>query len=384
MLLPIFYTIIVAYSLIGTRFFSFAKEVPFDMFHKVNQVSSDIAATFFFVASISFFCGIKFLNFSSNPVVVNHNNPKFTFSKKIYDISDFFKFSFYLVTLLSLIFGYGFEYLLERQGYVSTEGRIHSLLIIYMLTLPITSFLLPFFKSNFVKIMLFIVLFAFIFGTTARMLILLPFFYFVADFIKCRKVSLIKVLFLISLLLFIVAFTLQFRNHAVQGVFPNLLYLMNYGLDFSFVILGINYILSYAFFATALGIQDFEFNQQAFLISINPLPSVFLDIDYMLKSLSLNTNSPLTAISVLSLGGYSLLVLFYFVTGYVFQKCNKFLFKKNRLLYMIAMVLFVMFTMFSVQYNLRGAVRLVYFIILLTFLAKLVNIFVFNYKRYFR
>ena len=357
--LPIFYSIVNIYSLLGLYYFDFAKIVPFDLYKGITYDDIYNTSIIYIIASLSFFVG---------SLCKKGNKSDFfsTISKKILMIPDIYKLLIVSITILSLTFGYGFEAIISRYGYIDMAvDRNKTLLIVYMLTLPISSFLLPFVKNKTISLCAFFIVFLLIFGTTARMLLLLPVFYFIGDLVKNRKISLIKVTICIIVVLFIFTFTLEFRNNYKQGIINNLDYLLNNGLGTEYLNLGFNYILSFSFLVLSNVTKYFNGNLEATLISINPLPSSMLDINYMLSHQSLNSNSPFSAISILALEGYSIVCLYYFIASLVFGFISNYFIKKKNPLLLIIMVLFFMFTFFSIQYNLRGATRFLYYTIMI-------------------
>ena len=374
---------IVIYTLLGTQFFEFAQAVPFNLYEKVNVQYTEEVTLYFLLSAFCFGIAVE-INLLNSTLVTSAKgrNILIGLANKLMYLSEKYKYLILFITFSSLVFGFGPAALIYREGYVPREGRVPQLLTVYMLSLPIASFLLAFLKNKLIKYLLFILLFMLIFGTTARMLVLLPFFYYFGSILNARRIGFVKTVLFLILVLFVFAFTLQYRAYQFQGLYPNLTNLLNNGIDFGFVNLGLNYIFSYAFFATAYGIQEFTFDLKAFLISVSPAPSSFLDIPYMLERQSLNANSPLTALTILSQGGWLLVAGFYFVVGFAVSATSQFLRVNNKVVFLISMVLFVMFTMFSVQYNLRGASRLIYYILILAFLVRFVNVFLYNARKY--
>jgi hypothetical protein len=70
--------------------------------------------------------------------------------------------------------------------------------------------------------------------------------------------------------------------------------------------------------------------------------------------------APISAVSMLGLSGFFGVFVFYFITGYLFNYILTTM-KSRTVLYYIPLGLFVMFTLFSIQYNLRGASRFIYY-----------------------
>lgn len=367
-ILPLFYNLINMYSLLGLHYFTFGTKVPFNLDYNITNDDLFKSSTTYILASIFFYLGSKWLKETSI------SNFAEALSIKIKKSSEAFKFLIVAITITSLIFGYGLNSLLARQGYIDTScERNKILMIIYTLTLPISSMIAPFFRSKILSMISLATLFILSFGTTARMLILVPVFYFLGDYIKNSKSTLTKTMLLILSLLFVFTFSLEFRNNDLQGIIYNTENLINNGLNSEYLILGLNYIFSFSFLVLSNVIKYFHHDSQSFLTSISPLPSSMLDINQMLSAQSLTANAPFSSISILALAGMPFLAIYYFITSLSLAIISNYFTKNKSPLIIIIIALYLMFAIFSVQYNLRGATRLIYYAYLLYLAHKTTN-----------
>lgn len=373
--LPVFYCFINLYSIVGLYYFDFASNVPFDLNYSITNDDLLKTSHVYLYASLFFYFG----------VIVNKNikismlDIGGIISDKIYNQAEVYKVVIYLITCISLVFGYGLEPLVFRHGYIDLSyERNPLLLIIYVMTLPITSFLLAFLKNKCISLLLFIALSFLVFGTTARMILLIPVFYFIGSVIKYKKVYFIHFTLTVLFVFLLFTFCLQFRSNYEQGIIGNFNNLIQNGLNYNFFILGLNYLISFSFLVLSNVMKFFNGDVHALFISINPLPSSMLNINYMLSKQSLNLNAPFSAISILALSGYIVLGLYYFISAFIFSYITNYFLKKNSVFVIVIICLFFVFALFSVQYNLRGATRLIYYCIFILFCHKIFSIIKWN------
>ncbi|EPQ8264422.1 hypothetical protein [Vibrio alginolyticus] len=381
--LPIFYSLTVVYSYLGIKVFSFGIEVPFDLYNAFPEKEWDVSLTAYLLSSAFFTTGLLFSGIQepeSSSIEYNTSKKYSKVGAILVDKSDWGKIFLLILTILFLISGYGLENLLSREGYVPHEGRNKLLLIFYMMFLPLSSFSLAFLKSRYLRVFGYSILFLLVFGTTARMLLLLPAIYYLGICIKFGRLKIKYGLFTFFVLLFIITYTLEYRNLPIQGIIPNLKYMMANGVSVDYIILGLNYILSYSFASNSYSIYSFSFDFNSFLIAINPMPSSMLDISYMLDKMSMNANSPIPTIGYLFLSGFFVGSLYYFFAGFIFNKVFRYAKRNNTILYMVILALFCLFVLLSGQYNLRGSTRLIYYCVFVTLLYRSYRILKYNIK----
>ncbi|HAS8452257.1 TPA: hypothetical protein I7726_19815 [Vibrio vulnificus] len=385
-ILPVFYITTCLYSVLGINILEFAVDVPFDLYRTFDYNNWDYSLYAYLLASISFIIGVHFSKKTNSRRRFLIDDLGSNFNKMsnvglyLNNTSEVYKLIIILVTLTFLWFGYGVDNLVYRVGYVPEDGRIGFLLTLYTLFLPISSFILAFVKSKTLRYLLLIVLFFSVFGTTARMLLIIPVLYYVGVCLKYGRIKYKFGFFIFCVTILVLTYTLEYRNHAVQGIIPNVMHLFHNGLDLSYVILGLNYVLSFSFAVNSYSLLNFSFNPSVFLIAINPLPSTFLDMGYMIDNQSLNANAPIPALSYLFLGGTFVGCSYYLLVGFFFSIIFDFVKKNSVLLYVVILALFLLFVFFSGQYNLRSVTRITYYIIILGLCLKFYKIIVHNIK----
>lgn len=375
--LPVFYSITVVYSYIGIKLLDFGINVPFDLYSSFPESQWDISLSAYFLSSLFFtfglLCsGIKFKEYASK------NNTHNALLTLVENKSDGLKSLLVILTILFLVLGYGLENILSRDGYVPSEGRVKPLLILYTIFLPISSFALAFINRKTLRLVLYIALFLLIFGTTARMLLLLPSLYYLGSCIKCGKLKIRFGVFTFILIVFIITYTLEYRNLPIQGVVPNIKHMIENGLDLKYISLGLNYIFSYSFASNSYSIHTFDFDLDAFFIAINPMPSRFLDIEYMLEKMSLNRNSPIPTVGYLFLSDFNVGILYYFLIGYMFNVIISYAKRHSGILFLCFLAVFCLFVFLSCQYNLRGTTRIFYYCVSTFIVYRLFRVFKYN------
>ncbi|EKO3918580.1 hypothetical protein GI293_003778 [Vibrio fluvialis] len=233
---------------------------------------------------------------------------------------------------------------------------------------PFLIVLIPFVKNRIFKYLIYFFSFFILFGASSRYVIMVPLLYMVGTYIKYSQIKIRTVVINSLILCSSLVFVLQIRNEVYHGIVPNIHHLFSEGLDREYLFLGINYALSFSLYGTAYVLENFTHNAEAFYLSITPLPSSMIDIDVVLQEHKMIGPSPISAISALVLSGFLTLTVFYFFLGFVFSNLLERL-KGKSLFYFIILGLFVLFVLFSVQYNLRGATRFIYFSIYTYFIS---------------
>lgn len=350
--LPIFYSFIVLYTVVGTYVYSFAVEAPFNLYYEISN--EDITKTYyvFIIASVSFYIGSSLCKYKKQ-VFINGRSLEIN-NQKTLIIS-------ILGVYLVYVIGYGLEPLIYRSGYIDKQTeRNLVVLILFNVISPIVTTLIPFIRSKWLKYMVYIFCLLIIFSSSSRMVIIVPFLYMIGTFLKGKNIGIGVFIFNFSLIIFLFIFILQIRYYSHHGLIPNFNSLFTKGIDVTYLYLGINYIFSFSIFASAFVLKSFAHDHTAFFISLNPLPSSFLDIEYMLDAHRMKPTAPMPAIAILSLYGYGALCSFYFFTGFMFSLMLKKMQNKS-FLYYVVVGLFLFFSLLSVQYNLRGLVRLFYY-----------------------
>jgi len=358
--LPAYYHFVCVYTILGTKYADFAKDVPFSFYDLLHPESIDLMTHYFMLASFFFYLGIIVTkNCRLRRVGLDFSNIRNMFFriKKTHIIL------IYLFVILCLHVGHGFSHIYYRQGYLIGDGGNSYFRIIYTMMLPFSMMILPFLKGQLMRAMLFCVIFALVFGTSSRNIIIIPVFYAFGMLIRDNKISIIGQLLTALSVITFSATSIQYRFNDLQGLIPNILYFFSNGIELKFIILAINYLTSFSFFASALTVQDFTIDYAGFYTSINPLPSSMLNVEHMISSQKLNKNAPFTAIGILSQGGAIIVMLYFFVTGYCWSKFAGNLIRNSKLFAPFIYVIFFLFMLLSIQYNLRSVTRYVYYML---------------------
>jgi hypothetical protein len=338
--------------LIGTYIYSFAVEIPFNLYNEISNEDIIKAYYSFIISSVAFYIGSSLCSYKKQ-ALVNWHSSEINNQKALAILI----LGVYIVYAL----GYGVENLVYRSGYIDRQTeRNKVILVLFMLVSPFVTTLIPFIRSRSLKYLVYIFCFLMLFSSSSRMVVIVPFLYVIGAFLKNKKFVISTFIFNFSLVIFSFIFILQIRYYPFHGLIPNVYSLFTKGIDVTYLYLGVNYVFSFSVFSVAYVLKSFVHDQTAFLISVNPLPSSLLNIDYMIDALRMKPTAPMPAIAVLSLSGYGILCSFYFFTGFMFSLMLKKMENKS-FLYYVLVGLFLFFSLFSVQYNLRGLSRLFYY-----------------------
>ncbi|MBL4249783.1 hypothetical protein H8F16_22300, partial [Vibrio fluvialis] len=347
------------YTVLGESFFDFSKNVPFDFYNKIDGES--VRYIYYHLMAGSFFYTMGFFLFfkkRSTSVLM-----KLDLNTTIKDKHIYFVF---LITIILLHVGYGVEHLYYREGYTLGDAGVSFARVLYTLCLPLTCLLIPFSKNTLISLFFSVVLFVLVMGTSSRNLVLIPACIFLGGVIKNGRVSFLKSLLYGILVVFSVTISIQSRNHAIQGVWPNILSLFDSGFDLLVMSYAINYLTSYSIFASSLAYQNYSPDLLSLYYSVTPLPSSAIDVKYMIESQKLNANSPIPALGLLALNGPLVFCTYYFISGSVLAIFGGFLAKINKPLNIFVVMFILVFSFLSLQYNLRGTTRVLYYLIFIS------------------
>ncbi|MBU3016150.1 O-antigen polysaccharide polymerase Wzy [Paraglaciecola agarilytica] len=373
-LLPTFYMSVCCYTYIGTEFLDFAKEVPFNFYDFISKEYLYRSYGIFILAASAFITGTLLIK--DNRTYSRANQPTSSYNRR--NRNNIYIIFLYLFLIVLLHLGNGFGNLYYREGYTLDGAGLSSARILYTMILPLLCLCLPFYKGSSTKFILILLLYLLVLGTSSRNLIMIPACYFVGSYIRYRKINFISVVFSLLAVMFSVALVMETRNNIIQGVIPNINYLFDNGIDLTFIGLAINYLTSFSVFATALTIQDHSFDSISFITSLNPLPSSYLNIEYMVQVQKLNENAPFPALGTLALSGNIAIFIYYFLSGMIWKFLYNYFEKKWYPMSIFISMLFILFTILSTQYNLRGATRLLYYLVFLGATIKFMFILRYN------
>lgn len=370
--------VVCLYTLAGTYWSGFATVIPFDFAEKVSFDAINKTTVIYYIASLSFLVGVLLAGSShqrqsklSSKLKARLVNLRLKHILLIY---------FFMVIFLHL--GVGVQNLYLRAGYTLGDGGgVAAFRTIYVMLLPISILLIAFIRIPILRYLLLTLAFFWILGTTSRSLIMIPVFYFVGLTIRKQKVCIIPFFLSVFLTIAFATLAIDFRNNALQGVIPNTQALFLEGINFDLILLATNYILSYSFFATAMTVELNSFDLRAFYLAITPAPGSFVDLTYMISQQKINEYAPYTAIGVLGLAGHPVLIGYYSISGYLWARLGRWISNASPLLYFPILILFFLYTILSVQYNLRGVTRFIYYLALISLLVAIRKAIVSGYKK---
>lgn len=363
---PLFYSFIYVYTSIGHYFFNYAVNIPFSSQFYWPGLDISIAGKVYSLASLSFIAGY-FFRMAFKYDILKVETKAIMISSRLSLIFVCFVISMYLMAIDWNFFFYRDSYIIPKTFPV--------FYMVFKFLVPIASFLLPFISSKYYRYTLFLVLWILPFSINSRTMCLIPFLYIVGLCLSNRNNLKFKVFILSLFTILSLGIALGYRHNDSQGLIPNLIYLINNGVPFDVILKSINYVTSYSVYITTYGINEQVSDFYAFIISINPLPSRFLNIGYLLDNSMLNSFVPSPAIAMVYSQGFFIFLFYYFFIGFCFTHVYP-TFLKNNMMYIYVGFLIV-FCFFNSQYILRESVRFFYYLL---FFYLVVNLFVFFKK----
>lgn len=370
-LFPLFFSFIFLYTYFGANFFVYAYDIPFaDQFaYKIDLQGVGFA---YLTTIFGFTFGVELArrNYSwgyNNKKLIFSNNFSNSKSRNI-NIANIYIYSSFIFSIILVFFTFNVNQILHRNGYM--VENINSLLIIYKLSVVLAIFLVAYIENKVIRNFCFFILLLVPFSLSSRIFCLCVFIFYFSLYVKNGlKIDLKSKIVCLFLLLFSFLTSLGFRGNELQGLIPNFIALSQIGSYFDIFFKSLNYVTSFSVFASQYAIDYGYSDLKSFYISINPLPSSFLDIDYILSKSMLNVFAPTPAIAMSYNAGPFICFLYYFICGFVFT----FIFKKMNfgLFYSFMVCLFVYFVFSNTQYIVREGARLFYYFILFYFIYRI-------------
>lgn len=331
----------------------------------------------FFVASVFFYLGS----------VVTLNKKKsgnFNISEirdELFKLGDGSILVFYFAAVIFFHIAYPFEYIYFRKGYLPIYEGSNFLKLIFDFSVILLLLVLPFYKSKFVRIFLFIIILTLVQGLNKRIIVLLPLLYFLGSYLRDYRFYFLKFFVLVSISVFFSAVAYEYRGNLAQGVIPNIVFFYNSGLDFEKSLSGVNYLFGFSFFSTLITYNFFDVSISDFLISINPLPSTIVDVSTVVEKHKITAVAPYSALGTLGVLGFTYVSLYYFSAGFIFGFCKNYFPVRFSLASSFIFLFFVLFAVTTLQYQLRSATRLVYYTMLCFLVFKIISSSFANKKR---
>lgn len=370
-LFPLFYSFIFLYTYFGANYFEYAYDVPFaeQISYKININGVGFA---YLITILSFTLGIEIAkrNYSWGKNELGRYVQQSAipnFNEININIRNGYIYAVFFTSIVLSLLAYNVNELIYRNTYVIES--INKFVILHNLSLILAVFLIAFIKKSIVRNFCFIILLLVPFSLNSRIFSLCIFIFYFGLYVKNG----FRINFrskIILLLLLVVSFitSLGFRKNMTQGLIPNVLNFFDIYTYFDIFIQSFNYVTSFSVFASQYAIDYGYSDLKAFYISVNPLPSAFLDIDYIYNNSWINTYAPAPAIAMSYNAGPFYCFSYYFICGFIFTYIIKKI--KFGLIYSLMVCLFIYFIFLNSQYIIREGTRLLFYFILFYFLYR--------------
>ncbi|ARU26808.1 hypothetical protein [Cellvibrio sp. PSBB006] len=379
--LPLFYGAVSLYTIISTLIFSFGQDVPFDFFNRTDVMYIKESVRIFSYAALVYSVGLFLgggLFARSNRYVSSFKVPQLDVLSRHVGSTGMFLFS--LLSPVILIMSFGLGAIFYRNEYAPADV-IAVGMVIARISLPICSFSIALIANPFLRSASFIINYAVLLGITSRAILFVIFFHGLAIFLKRGKIGYGYILIAFVFAIFSSAVVLQFRMYPELGLVPMLSYIWDGEFDVSFLLSGINYVLTYSSSYLGFMLQEVHYDSRLFWIAVNPLPSSMIDIAAVIEFSRVRANIPYSAIGEGYLMSGMGFYIFFLILGFYFAFVEQ-LSKPLPLIFRLAIVLFmVMVAFMSAQYNLRGSSRLLYYVTIIFIIGWFVELCLRSLKR---
>ncbi|KDE41137.1 polymerase [Nitrincola lacisaponensis] len=363
LLLPVFYLFIVLYSFFGVYVFDFGKNVPFQLYRDTYSEGFFFVLWGYVFASLSFIVGallVKFLAVNKEKVIL------YNYFSKPRVLNVYIVILFFMMFIVVMHMGMGVSHIYYRDGYViDNESGSAVFRLLQVVLLPVVAVTLALTKKKKLGFFLFLILYIYVLGLSSRYSMVVPVFYYFGLIYRNNNYSVLGLVVVALVSLLSLLASVSFRDNIQQGVFPNLYSLVMLDFNYELFMYSLNYIFSYSVIAATYVVENHVGDGLSFIYSITPVPSMYIDVQYLTSSQKINEHAPFPAISILLLSGYHYLILYYIFSGMIWMFVLRFFHKKSLVGYMVVTCLFILFVVLATQYNLRSVTRLVYYSIFL-------------------
>jgi hypothetical protein len=365
--LIIFYTVTVASGFLGFRIFDFAYGMPFlfgDNLVEKNFITTELI---FLTAVISYFIG--YIIFSQDyRILINSSTSPILSEEAIHNKKPNKLVMVILLTIpvFSLITSYGLGNILYRSEYIPEV--IMWLKSISLLILPITLIYSYYARTNkYIIFIFYLIFFILLFGLGSRFMAVLPLCYLLSKVLFAKeRLNLFKVFMAFVIAILSIMIAIQNRRYDLHGILPYAENIVRNGLDFSILLFAYNYISSFSYSLTAYLVDNIEYSIDYFFVSINPLPGFLIGWAEVAPLLRINKFAPYNAISELAAVNMAVLSAYYFFAGLFFGFTEKVLSKRKSYFRIVVIFFSLIFTFYSLQYNLRSTTRMLYYLAVIT------------------
>lgn len=366
LLLPVLYLFLALYTYFGTFVYTYAQQTPFHFFFMINDESIFEAIWALVYAAIFFLIGWFLATIGKKNRAVTKNKIKI----ESFLNSKIRRRIIYLNILLIalLILGYGLNDIIYRPGYAVFSNMKPFYLVLHRLIFPIAILGLAFINSRLIRSFFILLNTIFLISIGTRLIGVLFILYAFGRFLKNNYKANWTIYAYVLMGLYFFTWILTIRDYEPHGLFINLIYLRDtWYLIYDTLFNGINYISSFSVYGFAYSIERKIADFSSLIISLSPLPSIFHDIESMTEAQRLLGTSPMSSLAINYGFGMIWFSLFYIFLGY-FSFYISYKLDRGSIISLAILSIYVVAIFLSVQYNLRGFMRMIYLIIFLNFL----------------
>ena len=394
-ILPAYYLIVISIGFLIYNYGSAWVGGFYDIGHYSTAEYESVVAKFYLIL-ISFILGALIVSetkFSLGLRVERSSARNLMTESKVFKRSlqrlRFFLLPLSFCSIFSILIGVGFENVFFRYGYfpvvypyLKTFGLLASAPLV---------FLIGYFYSTFSaksKCFYFFVFFALllIFFSLATRRLPITYLIFVFGFYvskgKDNKIGVVSLLKHVVTTIFLLSLVLSFRNLEVQGLFPFFYLIFNFNQFIDLLLNGFQGVFTNLGVSLPLAVYvDSAYNISSADVfkSLNPLPGFVIGVGSIEQLLRYNVFIPYSAVGILFNYGMPLSCFYYFLIGifFFFVDMNAYKeFSNNRpLRAILIMVAPAFFIIISLQYNLRGSTRMLYYGLFILILYRLFILF---------
>ena len=385
LLSPIYlYVLFASMSIIISVWYFYFFENKFSLFNldKVSETNFLKVIKLYIIALISFIIGVLIYYDASKKKTKKVFNQSFFNSLFLsYKVNKEIKITgvvlFYVIIILYLItYGKG---IFIREEYLPETNRGLTIIIKILSFIEVIILGLTYKSQKLISTVYFILLLLISIGTGSRSVFLFFLGFVTLVFVSNGNTLFNKVRFSIHLIIsfLFLAYIMQLRELESHGIIPYLKSVSSGSGSFvrSFFF-NIYYSFIYGVFVTIETIRKATLDWNIIFISINPLPgSIAGWYDYAEK-MRINIYAPYSLHGRVFKMGYSFTIIYFFITGVIFsffeRKIRLLLEKKKRILSFILFLILMLHIVYAFEYNMRAAVRYIYyafFILLLMYLS---------------
>lgn len=364
--LPLYYFFVSAYTFVGLYIFNYAELIPYGLFDKISVNSVYIAITLILLSVAMYMTG-WYLAYATYP---RKYLKRFKKTKTLNMSKSFRRFVSVIGILLAFfyIYAYGLVGLLERESYTTfynnNDLRNDFLLKIYFIIMPPIILLVAFVRMKTLRYTVLSCNFLVLLAASTRMLGLVFFLYAVGRYINANYRMKKRIFFLFAFAVYLFIFIFAIRNNHPQGLLPNLKSFLEFDFPVDLIVGGLNYISSFSVGVLAYSLEFKDFDASSFVASISPLPLSYHGGSQALAAQGIieGVPAPMSAIAILYTANIFVGMFFYLFIGIIMFHVSLHATDKN-ILNILILSVYLVVIFFSLQYNLRGSMRLLQLII---------------------